>query len=235
MAQLPKRIPTGVKGLDRMLGGGIPQGAWVLATGPPGSGKSTLARQLTYAAANRGQDAFVLSTSDTPETIIHSMMSFGWEGVYQSITLIDGYSWREGSRTAIDLTRLTEASIMIGDIFSGRQLNDPVLVIDSFTDFLLNNDPEIAVRFLSQLKAKLHGKKITALILLEEGVHPSNVGTTIEYVNDGTIRTKYDENGRYIMVSRMLATPVDLGWTEFTIQKGIDIIVRDFFGGGSGK
>ncbi len=68
--------------------------------------------------------------------------------------------------------------------------------------------------------------------MLEEGPHSANVTSTAEYLTDGTIRAKFDETGRYMMVSRMLATPVQLGWSEFIIQKGINIIVKDFFGGG---
>jgi DNA repair protein RadA/Sms len=45
------RIPTGVPGLDRVLGGGLVPGSVVLIAGPPGIGKSTLVLQLLGALA----------------------------------------------------------------------------------------------------------------------------------------------------------------------------------------
>ena len=41
-----QRLSIGVKGLDEMLGGGIPAGYSVLLAGPSGSGKSVLATQF---------------------------------------------------------------------------------------------------------------------------------------------------------------------------------------------
>jgi RecA/RadA recombinase len=38
------RLPTGVPGLDRLLGGGLPEFSFNIIAGTPGSGKTTLAR-----------------------------------------------------------------------------------------------------------------------------------------------------------------------------------------------
>jgi circadian clock protein KaiC len=39
------RLPTGVPGLDEVLGGGLPEYALVLIAGDPGTGKTTLAHR----------------------------------------------------------------------------------------------------------------------------------------------------------------------------------------------
>ena len=41
-----KRLPTGVPGLDEVLGGGLPELSFNLIAGPPGCGKTTLAHQI---------------------------------------------------------------------------------------------------------------------------------------------------------------------------------------------
>ena len=44
-----RRLPTGVPGLDEILGGGMPEFSFNLIAGAPGSGKTTLAQQIMFA------------------------------------------------------------------------------------------------------------------------------------------------------------------------------------------
>lgn len=55
----PARLPTGVPGLDTVLGGGIVAGDAYLVRGAPGSGKTTLGNQLAFARAEAGGTALV--------------------------------------------------------------------------------------------------------------------------------------------------------------------------------
>ncbi len=48
------RIPTGIPGLDTIVGGGLVNGAIYLVMGRPGAGKTTLANQLCFAHVARG-------------------------------------------------------------------------------------------------------------------------------------------------------------------------------------
>src|SRR5512140_1838230 len=45
------RLPTGVQGLDEVLGGGLPEFSFNVIAGPPGCGKTTLAHQMMFALA----------------------------------------------------------------------------------------------------------------------------------------------------------------------------------------
>src|ERR1700676_4624393 len=46
-----RKLPTGVRGLDDVLGGGIPEFSFNIIAGPPGSGKTTMAHQIVFANA----------------------------------------------------------------------------------------------------------------------------------------------------------------------------------------
>lgn len=46
-----RKIPTGVRGLDDILGGGIPEYSFNIIAGTPGCGKTTLAHQIVFANA----------------------------------------------------------------------------------------------------------------------------------------------------------------------------------------
>ncbi|HYH12035.1 MAG TPA: ATPase domain-containing protein [Thermomicrobiales bacterium] len=48
------RTPTGIPGLDAVLGGGLPAGRTCLIAGPPGSGKTTLGNQMAFTHAGGG-------------------------------------------------------------------------------------------------------------------------------------------------------------------------------------
>lgn len=57
----PERAPTGVRGLDATLGGGLMQGATYLIMGRPGAGKTTLGNQLAFAHVKRGGRAVYMT------------------------------------------------------------------------------------------------------------------------------------------------------------------------------
>src|SRR6187455_2075882 len=46
-----RQLPTGVPGLDEILGGGLPEYSFNIIAGAPGSGKTTLAHQIMFANA----------------------------------------------------------------------------------------------------------------------------------------------------------------------------------------
>src|SRR5687768_14231030 len=47
-----RQLPTGVPGLDEILGGGLPEYSFNILAGTPGCGKTTLAHQIVFANAS---------------------------------------------------------------------------------------------------------------------------------------------------------------------------------------
>lgn len=59
-------LPTGVRGLDEILGGGIPQYSCNIIAGTPGCGKTTMAHQIAFANATPKQPALYFTVLGEP-------------------------------------------------------------------------------------------------------------------------------------------------------------------------
>lgn len=74
-----KRVPTGVKGLDDMLGGGLPLGRCILVCGGPGSGKTIFGVQFLFnGAVKYGETGLYVSLDENPAHLKEDMTGFGW-------------------------------------------------------------------------------------------------------------------------------------------------------------
>jgi circadian clock protein KaiC len=60
-------VKTGVSGLDKMLGGGIPAGYSVMLAGPSGSGKTVLSSQFIVAGIKQGEPSVIAVFEKRPE------------------------------------------------------------------------------------------------------------------------------------------------------------------------
>lgn len=74
----PAKVPTGVAGLDQMLGGGFPAGHVVLVTGLPGTGKTCLGLQYLMTGAAAGDKGIFLSLEEDVPALVTSARMFGW-------------------------------------------------------------------------------------------------------------------------------------------------------------
>lgn len=60
------KLPTGVRGLDDILGGGIPELSFNIIAGTPGCGKTTLAHQIVFANATAKKPALYFTVMGEP-------------------------------------------------------------------------------------------------------------------------------------------------------------------------
>src|SRR6187399_1787553 len=61
-----RQLPTGVHGLDEILGGGLPEFSFNIIAGAPGSGKTTLAHQIMFANATPQKPALYFTVLGEP-------------------------------------------------------------------------------------------------------------------------------------------------------------------------
>ncbi len=74
-----ERIPTGVAGLDAMVGGGYYRGTSVLISGSAGAGKTLFALQCVKGALEKNEKCLYLSFEESREHLLKATKSFGWQ------------------------------------------------------------------------------------------------------------------------------------------------------------
>ena len=156
------RLSTGVKGLDDMLGGGIPAGYSVLLAGPSGSGKSVLASQFILEGVRQDEPGIIAVFEKRPADYSQDGPSGRRFGRFV----------REGMVGVIH-TRPLDLSIdeMLHEIVEAiHRLKAHRLVIDSLSGFELALAPTFREDFresLYRMVAVLTGMGITMLMTAE--------------------------------------------------------------------
>lgn len=78
-AEEPEKVPSGVEGLDEMLGGGFPKNHMIVVMGSFGTGKTTLALQFLLAGLQQDEGGLFISLEEDCDSILRSAASFGWD------------------------------------------------------------------------------------------------------------------------------------------------------------
>jgi KaiC/GvpD/RAD55 family RecA-like ATPase len=97
-------VPTGVEGLDELIGGGFPRGRVILVLGGPGTGKTILATQFLYKGISQyGENGIFVSLDESQSHYYSEMLKFGWD--FKKVE-------QEGKFLFIDATRLSRVAIL---------------------------------------------------------------------------------------------------------------------------
>ncbi len=72
-------VPTGVDGLDEMLGGGLPRGHVVALLGSFGTGKTTFALQFIMQGLINGEKGIFITLEEDVDSILKSAAGYGWD------------------------------------------------------------------------------------------------------------------------------------------------------------
>lgn len=179
------RVPSGVPGLDELIGGGFLPGRVYLVTGPPGSGKTTMGIQFLVEGAKNGEKGVFVSLVENPRIILQDMLryNFGLLGYAKSKTI-----------TFHDLGRLllrAEYRLTWNELFNHilQIINEEGIkraVIDSFTSMEhLVKDPENKRWALGRFVRALQELETTTLITSE--MLQSDAYTDEHYLADGVL------------------------------------------------
>ena len=121
------KLPTGVAGLDEIVGGGLPEFSFNIIAGAPGSGKTTLAHQFVFANATPERPALYFTVLGEPAI---KMLRY-----QQQYTFFDPAKL-PGSVRFINLSQVVldkDLSAVLDEITKEVEKANPgVVVVDSF-------------------------------------------------------------------------------------------------------
>ncbi len=228
-----ERTPTGIPGLDELVGGGIPRGHVVLVMGGPGSGKTILCSQFLHnGAAQHGEKGLFVTLDETREDIQAEMRPFGWdfqrleaEGLF---TFLDASPFRKRSRRGFQpLTAMSlgdEVRRLAKKMEIDRIAVDPVAA-------LLFHYPDVAERrnAILQLIDNIRSTGATCILTLELRAAGLERDVQVEeYLAHGVILLQTLKSGsslvRAVQVEKMRGTHIDLQPRPYIIgSNGIEV------------
>ena len=128
-----KRIPTGCRAFDDMLGGGIECGSVTLFYGEAGTGKTNICLQTAYNMAKTGMKVAYLDTEGLSMERVEQV--FTDRESIRNLLVFQVHSFEEQSDRIAKAVRLSDANDRIG-----------LIVIDSLTMFYRLNSDDTSVR-----------------------------------------------------------------------------------------
>jgi circadian clock protein KaiC len=156
------RLSTGIKALDEMLGGGIPEGYSVLVAGPSGSGKTVLATEFLNEGVRRGEPGVLAVFEKRPRE--YSQIGVRGKTLGRMV---------EEHQIAVIQARPLDLSIdeTLYDLSKAiRRLKARRLVIDSLSGFELALAPTFREDFresLYRMVAAITGMGVTVMMTAE--------------------------------------------------------------------
>jgi circadian clock protein KaiC len=165
----PAFVPSGVPGLDVVLGGGITPNRFYMVEGVPGSGKTTLGLQFLRAGAAAGEKVLYITLSETKEEILGVAHSHGWdldgidvmEVVADETALLPSAQYTVFHPEEVELGETTKA--ILAEV---ERLRPKRVVFDSLSELrLLANSSLRYRRQMLGLKQFFTGRECTVLVL----------------------------------------------------------------------
>jgi circadian clock protein KaiC len=205
------RVKTGIKGLDKALNGGFPEGNMVLVSGGAGTGKSTLCMQFLINGAKMGEKSLYITTEQTRSELDKQAKCYGWnlkqlesKGklriFYLDVnrvanfldSLMEEISTFKPKRIAVDsLTTLTD-NLAITDFrdktgFSMVQVMENVYPTPLSEKIITKN---VLYSLINKLK---HEVGVTTLLTTELYEHSQGLSAdgVSEFIVDGVIKLSY--------------------------------------------
>jgi len=185
-----RRLSTGLRELDAMIGGGIPEGDSLLLAGPSGAGKSIMASQFIAEGLRQGEPGIVAIFEEIPSEYVQRAAKFGWD--FES-------PQKQGMLNIIYLRPLDlSVDETVHEIIkSVKEIGCKRLVIDSLAGFEMALAPGFRTDFREALYRMIGaltrlGVTIVSTVEIEENFTSMDLSNfTVSFLADDIVRLRY--------------------------------------------
>jgi KaiC/GvpD/RAD55 family RecA-like ATPase len=220
-----KLTPTGVSGLDRLIGGGFQRGSMTMVAGNPGTGKTVFATKfLSTGITDFGEPGIYVSFGENKETLVANMeKQFGPE---------IGKSLRNEKLKFLEYTVMTDVgleAILKSILDEVRKVGAKRLVIDSYSAMApLFERGAVRTVLHSVLGEVIREAGCTTIVICEVPRGDMNLGTGVEeFVADGIVLLGVKEiDGRPIReieVLKMRGSRLEKTKSVFSLDGGFEV------------
>jgi circadian clock protein KaiC len=223
------RVPTGISGLDDILGGGLLAGDVYLVRGGPGTGKTTLGTHFLTAGAGAGEAVFWITLAEPAEKLRQHARRQGFD--LQGVTFLDlspaAELFADTSTYDIFASATVERDVITQRISDQMNTLQPARVfIDSMTQLrYLSAD---AFQFRKQALAFLRfltDRGATVLITSEGTAEVPD--DDLQFICDGVINLVSTPEGRSIHMTKCRGSHFRAGHHTMRLgQQGMTVFPR---------
>lgn len=230
-----KKIPTGIKGFDKLVDGGFPKGHTVLLCGTPGTGKTIFALEYVYNGVKKYKEkSMYLSFEQSVQDILNQGKQFGWNLaplIKSKKLIIKHIPIREiDNHTADSIIKLInkeKIQRVVIDSLSTLSANAPIYaqikdmaLVDIMKQKSFFSPPIIGdfivKKFIYEFISDLQHNTSSTPLLISEATEKGEFmtrDTVSEFISDGVIQMIFESMGgdfsRSLLVRKMRTTKCD--------------------------
>lgn len=221
------RVSMGIKGLDSILCGGLPENHIYLVEGEPGTGKTTVALQFLFEGIKKGESVLYVTLSETKRELQEIALAHGWSldglNIYELVpsgeTLKPESQYTIFHPSEIELNETTSA--VLEEV---ERTNPRRVVFDSLSEMrLLARDPLRYRRQILALKQYFAPRDCTVLLLDDKTSDAKDL--QVQSIVHGALMlehlaVEYGAERRRLRVIKLRGSGFRGGYHDFNIDKG---------------